>query len=112
MSHKKHPIAVRVLATAALGVTATLALPATAAQATIGTCQHGPTSGYVGWQAHHCDSTDPGRDRFRAIAYCIREGGSRQTAYGPWMSVINNTSVATCPVNFSAYSGGYGTKTI
>ena len=99
-------IAAAAAAATALGFTASLALPMPA-QAVISSCKHGPTSGYVGWQAYQCSSNNPGADRYRAIARCIREDGTRRTAYGRWEKVIDTTSVATCPVNFSAYSGGY-----
>lgn len=95
------------VAATAMALTASLALPATAAQATITSCQHGPTGSGDSWRAYSCSSTNPGPDRFRAIAYCVRENGSRTTAYGAWARPIGGVSVATCPVNYFASSGGW-----
>ena len=50
--------------------------------------------------------TDTGRCQYRAVAYCVREDGSRRTTYGPWVNRIPYpVSVAICPVNYSASSG-------
>jgi hypothetical protein len=99
-------IAARVLAIAALGASATLALPATVSQATLSNCWNGQWNNYDGWQGKCNTSTRPGSDRYRAVAYCIRENGSTRTAYGPWVSSIPYpVSVAVCPVNYSAYGG-------
>ncbi|MBP2327454.1 hypothetical protein JOF56_007839 [Kibdelosporangium banguiense] len=98
--------AVRVLVTAALGVSATLALPAAVAQAEPRSCWSRSWNGNDGWQGKCDEITYPGRDRYRAVAYCVRENGSRRTAYGPWISSIPYpVSYATCPVNYSASSG-------
>lgn len=106
MNRRKRSIGVRVLAVAALGVSATLALPAVAAQATPSNCWSGQWNNYDGWQGKCNTITNPGTDRYRAVAYCIRENGSTRTAYGPWVSSIPYpVSVAVCPVNYSASSG-------
>lgn len=106
MSRRTRSIAARVVATAALGVVAMLAPPAAAAQATPSNCWSGQWNGYSGWQGKCNTITNPGTDRYRAVANCVRENGSTRTAYGPWVSSIPYpVSVAACPVNYSASSG-------
>ena len=98
--------AVRVLVTAALGVSATLVLPAAVAQAVPSNCWSGQWNSWDGWQGACGTLTYPGKDGYRAIAYCIREDGSTRTVYGPWVtSIPYPVSVAACPVNYSAYGG-------
>lgn len=99
-------IALRVLATAALGVSATLVLPAAAAQAAPSGCWSGQWNNYDGWQGKCGTITYPGVDGYRAVAYCAREDGSRRTVYGAWVTNIPYpVSIAACPVNWFA-SGG------
>ncbi|MBO3751779.1 hypothetical protein J5X84_37390 [Streptosporangiaceae bacterium NEAU-GS5] len=103
----KHSIAVRLLATAAVGVLAASVLPATAAQAALSDCSSGQWNNWAGWQGRCLGTTRPGTDKYRAIAYCIRENGSTRTAYGPWVLAVPQLpySIAQCSVNYWAYDG-------
>ncbi|MEV0382668.1 hypothetical protein [Nonomuraea sp. NPDC050643] len=86
------------------------ALPATTAQAALIDCWNRQWNSGAGWYGGCAGSTRPGTDKYRAIAYCIRENGSTRTAYGPWVNIIPYPdSIAICPVNYFAYDGTLAT---
>jgi hypothetical protein len=104
----------RAFRTAALaGVLAAgaITLPAAAAHATPDNCSSGyweGSGGQSGWWAYCSKQTNPGTDRWRAVAVCDRQGRTTTTVYGPWTGgVAAGRSIAVCPSGYDAVSGSY-----
>jgi len=93
-----------------IGVSA-LVLPATTAHAALSGCSDGYWFGsgaQSGYQGRCTTSTQPGLDKFRAVATCERVGhpGVYTTVYAPWVtSIPYPNSIAQCPGQYDVVSG-------
>ncbi|MCO6010818.1 hypothetical protein NE236_38255 [Actinoallomurus purpureus] len=103
--------ALRMASFAGVLAVGTIIVPTTAAYASAGNCSNGEYSGN-GWWAYCATQTNPGKDGWRAIAYCDHQGRASTTVYGPWKGGVSaGNSYAICPGGYDVVGGTYQTTT-
>jgi hypothetical protein len=101
----------RVAAIAGVLATGVLMAPATAAEAYAQKCSDGEYSGN-GWWAYCAEQTNPGKDGWRAVAYCDHQGRTSVAVYGAWTGGVSaGRSYAICPSGYEVYGGSHQTTT-